>query len=462
MGVSGRHTFDTAPPPAAPSPAAERPTRRRFVAGVAAAGGVLAAACEAPGGGAMDARQGAKPVKIIWAIWKGPTLLEAQRDGALLYRQKHAHVSFELVPFDSQQENITPWLGGSGPHIAMNWGTPMIDTARQGLYTILDPYIKRDGRAIPLNDYIEFQLKAQQVPGMGQYGLPMYIAVYALLYNKQLFQRKGAALPDEGWDWQKYADASAKVNDQGTGVWGGLNVGTRFGATKIFQNGGDVIDQRDDRKAAFTTPAGLEALQWIHDRLWKDRSWAHTTEPRNAGFKDRFAMLTGGKLAMTEECASWAIGDVVKDNPNAVAEWDLAVLPRGKQRVSRASIDAWTIWKGAPDQDAVWEFMKFLQSVDWLDIQARMAGYQHPRVSMQDQYLEVVRKGIPAVSAKNLHAFTHPVKNRYARPDPIFRKDGDAWRIWGEAWDASIVRNEQPVAAAFGDAARRIEAAMAQ
>src|ERR671923_1777115 len=184
MGGSGRHTFDPAPPPAAPSPAAERPTRRRFVAGVAAAGGVLAAACEAPGGGAMDARQGAKPVKIIWAIWKGPTLLEAQRDGALLYRQKHAHVSFELVPFDSQQENITPWLGGSGPHIAMNWGTPMIDTARQGLYTILDPYIKRDGRAIPLGDYIEFQLKAQQVQGMGQYALPMYIAVYALLYHK--------------------------------------------------------------------------------------------------------------------------------------------------------------------------------------------------------------------------------------------------------------------------------------
>ena len=71
-----------------------------------------------------------------------------------------------------------------------------------------------------------------------------------------------------------------------------------------------------------------------------------------------------------------------------------------------------------------------------------------------------MNKGIPVVANKNLQALTHPVKNRYARPDPIFRKDGDAWRIWGEAWDASIGKNEQPVSSAFTDAARRIDAAM--
>ena len=437
------------------------PTTRRGMLRIGwGAWGVLGAACAGQGTTGSETRSAA-PVKLIWAIWKGPTLLEAQQEGAELYRTKNPHVTFELVPFDAQQENITPWLGGAGPHIAMNWGTPMIDTARQGLYTVLDPYIKRDGRAVPTNDYIEFQLKAQQIQGLGQYALPMYIAVYALLYNKQLFQRKGVATPDDNWDWTRYAEQSARLTDANAGVFGGLSFGNRFGATKVLQNGGEVVSAADDRRSAFNTPAGLEALQWVHDRLWKDRSWGHTTAPRDGGFKDRFAMVAGGKLAMNEEMASWAIGDIVKDNPNAVADWELAPLPRGKQRASRASIDAWTIWKGAPDQDAVWAFMKFLQSTEWLDIQARKAGYQHPRVSMQDQYLEVLKRGIPLVAGKNLQALTHPVKNRYARPDPIFRKDGDAWRIWGEAWDAAILRNEQTVAAAFGDAARRIDAAMA-
>jgi ABC-type glycerol-3-phosphate transport system substrate-binding protein len=434
-------------------------TRRDALWAGLGAGGVLGAACAAPETPAGQSR-GAAPVKLIWAIWKGPTLLEAQQEGADLYRKRYPHVSFELVPFDAQQENITPWLGGAGPHIAMNWGTPMVDTARQGMYTILDPYIKRDAKAIPLGDYIEFQLKAQQVPGLGQYALPMYIAVYALLVNKQLFQKKSVAPPDDTWDWQRYAEAAVKLTDQSQGVWGSLLFSSRFGATKILANGGEVVSPTDDRKSAFATPAGLEALQWIYDRLWKDRSWAQANMVKDTGFADRFAMLTGGKLAMTEDMASWAVGDTVKANPAAVADWEVAPLPKAKQRASRASIDAWTIWKGAPDQDAVWEFMKFLQSTDWLDIQAQKAGYQHPRVSMQDRYLEVMKKGIPSVAGKNLTALTHPVKNRYARPDPIFRKDGDAWKIWGEAWDASLVRNEQTVAAAFGDAARRIDAAM--
>ena len=435
-------------------------SRRRVVAGGAALGGSLLAACAAPGGDAGAPSQSARPAKIIWAIWKGPTLLEAQREGAELYSKQNPHVTFELVPFDTQQENITPWLGGAGPHIAMNWGPSMIDTARQGMYTVLDPYLKRDAKAVPLGDYIEFQLKAQQVPGLGQYGLPMYIAVPALLYNKAIFQRKSVPFPDDTWDWQKYADASARLVDSSQSSWGGLASGSRSGATKIAQNGGEVVNAADDRKPAFTSPAALEALQWLHDRLWKDRSWGQLSAFREGGFKDRYAMLTGGKLAMNEDMASWAIGDVVRDRPDAVADWDLALIPRGKQRVSGASIDAWTIWKGAPDQDAVWEFLKFLQTSEWLDLQAQKAGYQHPRVSLQDRYIEVLKKGVPAVAGKNLQALTHPVRNRYARPDPTFRKDGDAWRIWGEAWDASIVRNEQPVATAFTDAARRIEAAM--
>lgn len=434
-------------------------SRRGAMVAAVGVGGSVAAACAAPGG-ASGPSQSAKPVKILWAIWNGPTLLEAQKAGADLYRQKAPHVTLELLTFNEPQDNVTQWLAGTGPHLAMNYGSQMIDTARQGMYTVLDPYIKQSARAIPLDDYIQFQLKAQQVQGMGQFALPMYVAVYALLYNKTLFQKKGLAPPDDTWDWQKYAESSARLADRDQNVWGALLFGTRFGGTKIVQNGGEVVSPSDDRRATFAQPAGLEALQWIHDRLWKDRAWAQPGAFREGVFKDRFAMLTAGKLAMTEEMASWAIGDVVKGNPDQVNDWDIAPLPRGKQRTSRASIDAWTIWRGAPEQDAVWEFMKFLQTEDWLDIQTQKAGYQPPRVSLQDRYVAVLKKAIPQLAIKNLAALTHPVKNKYARPDGIFRKDGEAWKIFGEAWDASIGKNDQGVTPAFADAARRVDAAM--
>jgi ABC-type glycerol-3-phosphate transport system substrate-binding protein len=329
------------------------------------------------------------------------------------------------------------------------------------MYTRLDPLIKADSKLLPLQDYVEFQLNTHQSPQAGRFALPMFLPVYALMYHKPTFQRKGVPFPDANWDWAKYTDALVKLTDTSQGLWGGVLVRNRFGATKIYQNGGEVVDPKDDRKAAFASPAALEALQWIHDRLWKDRTWAQSTEPRAQGHKDAKNMLAVGKAAMWEEGVSWEIGDLLKDPPGAAADWDFVPLPRSKQRASRTAIDAWMIWKGTREPDLSWELMKFLQSADWLDLQARLAGYQHPRLSMQERYLDVVKKRWPELASKNLQAFSHAVTNRYARPDPIFRRDVEAWTIFGEAWTASMVRNEQSVAAAFQDAARRIDAELA-
>jgi multiple sugar transport system substrate-binding protein len=396
-------------------------------------------------------------VTISWAIWSGPTWVEAQAEGARLFQTKHPNVTVETVGFKSQDENITKWVGGSGPHVAMAWETTLIDTGRQGMYLPLDPYIKRDAKAVPVQDYVEFQLKAHQWQGVGQFALPMYIASQALWYNKTLFQTKGVALPDDTWDWTKYQDALVKLTARDQGVWGGFEPSAwEVGTMKILANGGQVVDPNDDRKAAFTSGPALDALQWVHDRLWRDRTMILGADARTAGHKDGFAMLAAGKAATWEQL-SWAPGDFARDYPDGVKDVDFALVPKAKQRTTFASIDAWAIWKGAPEVEAAWELMKFLQTPEWLDLQARMAGIQHPRISMQDQYVEVMKKGIPALSGKNLQAFTHPVRNRYARPGPIFRQQKDSWQAFTDAWNATMRRNEQPVADAFRDAARRIE-----
>lgn len=373
-----------------------------------------------------------------------------------LVRAKFPTITLEAQGFRNMNQNITQWVGGSGPHVAMGWDTQLVETGRQGMYVALDSYIKRDGRAVPLQDYVDFQLQAQRAPGVGQFGLPMHCATYALLYNKAVLQRKGVLLPDDSWDWRRYQEALVKLTERDGDVWGGGTIVNKYGMMKVFQNGGEVVDPKDDGKAAFASPAGLEALQWVHDRLWRDRSWANT-EGLQRGYTAGLKALAAGQIATYEDWASWALGDFVKEQPDAVRDWDMAPWPKGKQRVSRASIDAWSIWKGAPNADAAWELVKFLQTSEWLDIQARLAGYQHPRVSMQDHYVELLRREFPTLAGKNLQAFAHPIKNRYARPDAIFRKNAEAWKIIQETWQATMHRNEVPVSDAFRDAARRIE-----
>jgi multiple sugar transport system substrate-binding protein len=434
-----------------------RPTRRAVLAAAAGLAGVMAAACT-PGGGGAGPSKFTRQVTLEWAVWQGPTLLDAARQGIRIFTEKHPALTINLVSFNSQDENTTKWLAGTGPHVAMTWSTTLVDFGRRGQFLSLDQYLKRDSRAVSTTDYADYHLKAIQWQGVGQFALPMYSNLYGLYYNKKVFQQKGVALPDDTWDWRKYQDAMLRLTDKAQGVWGALDQGISLGANKVLQNDANMVDPKDDRKAAFTSPGALEALQWTHDRLWRDRTMAQTADRNAAGFNSPFAMLAAGKVAMIEQ-GSYAPADFARDFPDAVNDWDIALLPQGKKRVSNVAIDSWTIQKTAPPEEA-WEFLKFLQSTEWLDVQAGVASYQHPRISMQDRYVEVIKKNRPALAGKNLQAFAHPLKNRYARPREIFRKDADAWRIIGEAWAATMTRNEQQVTPAFQDAARLVDAAM--
>jgi multiple sugar transport system substrate-binding protein len=433
-------------------------SRRRVLGSAAAVAGALAAACGA--GGTPDTSKSAKPVKLTWAIYDDPPYLEAQKEGAKRYTEKHPNVSFEFSAFTDNAKLITEWLAGAGSHVAMNYGTPLIESGRQGLVISLDKYLKTSAKEIPLDDFVSFQLEATQWPSVGRFGLPMYINAYTLFYNKSLFQKKGIAPPDNNWDWQKYADGLAKVTDKDQGIWGGVITNTQLGMTKVHQNMADIIDPKDDKRCTVASLGALEALQWIHDRLWKVGGWGQSGVVAAGGFRNTLAMLAGGKLA-TIETGSGSLGTMAKGFPDAQTDWDIAPLPKGKQRAARASIDSWTIAKVTPDPDSAWEFMKYLQNTEWIDILATLGGAQPARISLQDRFVDLMKKSIPSLATKNVAALTAPLKEKYARPQAIFRKDDDAWKVIREAWDTTMVKNEQPVTDAFRDAERRVNAVLA-
>lgn len=432
-------------------------SRRRALGGAAAGmAGWLTASCGAPGS-AGDASKSAKPVKLIWAIYNDSTYLDAQQQGAARYTEKHPNVSFDFTSFDDNAKLTTEWLAGAGSHVAMNYGTPLIESGRQGLVISLDKYLRTSAKELPLDDFVPFQLEATQWPSVGRFGLPMYINAYTLFFNKTLFQKKGIAPPDTTWDWAKYADGLARVTDKDNGIWGGVITNTQLGMTKVHQNMADIVDPKDDKKCTVASPGALEALQWIYDRLWKVGGWGQAGVLAAGGFKNTLGMLAGGKLA-TIETGSGSLGSMAKGFPDAQNDWDIAPLPKGKQRAARASIDSWTIAKVTPDQDAAWEFMKYLQTTDWIEMFATVAGAQPARISMQDRFVELMKKSVPSLANKNVAALTAPLKEKYARPQAIFRKDDEAWKVIREAWDTTMVRNEQPVATTFADAERRVNA----
>jgi multiple sugar transport system substrate-binding protein len=421
------------------------------------------AATASPAASAPANAKGA--VTIQWATRTVQAWKDIWPAAVKLYQQQQPGVTVQLVgPKDSDlSAYLVAWAGGSGPDVAAMWGTNLVNAGRKGQLLIQDSYIARD--KFPVDDYISYQLKAMQWQGH-QFSLPMYINVYPLYYNKQLFQQKGIAVPDSTWTWQTYQDMLLKFTDKAAGTYGApIFQDWGPGYAKAYAAGGSLEDTTDPTKVGWAAQPSLDAFQWIYDRVWKDGSVVieGTDAWKALGVKDRAQGFTAGKLAMMEE-GSANPKQLADSYPQQVPDWDLAVLPKGPaKRAASGSIDAWALWSQTRNPDAVWEFNKFLQGSDYLDLQCTLGAMQHPRSSMQDRYVSLMKKTFPAMADKNLEAFADIVRNKYAYPNGgIFAQDDQCWTIFFDAYTKSIMKNQQDVKTAFEAAATQAEGVLAK
>jgi ABC-type glycerol-3-phosphate transport system substrate-binding protein len=338
-------------------------------------------------------------------------------------------------------------------------GAAWRERARQGQFLALDPLIKRDLKAQQLSDYVEAQYKVYSYPGVGQFALPMYMATFALFYNKGVFRERGVAPPDDTWDWTKWQDAMQRltVRPDAFGAW--LLTFSRSRANMlVLQNGGHFVDPKDDTVCVADQPACIDALQWLNDRYWRDHTAMQQGDAQAAGGTSDTTLeqlFSTGKVAMFMH-GSFRLAPLTFEVQPGV-EWDCTVLPKGKvKRSSRASTDGWGIWKGSKNPDDAWDFLKWLQGDEWYDIMMGTVGLTPARVSQVDKWTQAIVREYPALAGKNLRAFTDPIKQRWAEPEEFFRVHKDAADILDAAFTDSVRDNKTSVAAAMKEAAKRI------
>src|SRR4029453_9422677 len=95
------------------------------------------------------------------------------------------------------------WLAGTGPDVSGSCCNTLPDWGRQGVLLDLDPLIKRDGKQVPLSDYVAAQLDVWKTPERGQFALPMYMGIFGLFYSRPFFQSKGAPSPADAGTWHR-------------------------------------------------------------------------------------------------------------------------------------------------------------------------------------------------------------------------------------------------------------------
>jgi multiple sugar transport system substrate-binding protein len=351
------------------------------------------------------------------------------------------------------------FAGGTAPDLFSHCCFTGPVLGQQGLLASLDPLLKRDGKEVPLADFIPALMEYWSTPKLGHFALPQSAFTMGLYYNRTIFRRKGIAYPDETWDWNRLRDVMVQLNDPGQKQWGYYH-NPEFVRMGIFmrQNGGHEVDPKDNARAVFDSPQSLGALQWLHDRMWKDGAMAKAADVSALGVPAPNNALAQGNLALLME-GSWQVSAIMTSAPELADQWDVTVLPKGPvQRDTHASTDGWSIPGASRLPEQAWLLLKFLQTDTWLEPAIAVAGYQPARKSQLGQFATLMKKQYPGLADKNIASLTDGQLKDYSHPNELWKRHPDSAQVFADTMATVFTRNEQPVSDAFRAAAQQINA----
>lgn len=185
-----------------------------------------------------------------------------------------------------------------------------------------------------------------------QYGLPESFSNVVLFYNKDLFEEAGVEEPTADWTWEDERAAAAELTDKAKGVFGDYQPVSFHEYYKVLaQAGGDFLTE-DRSAAAFNSPEGEEAAQWLVDKI----GTTMPTEKDGVGTPDYDSgLFKEGKLAMWHT-GIWMFGAMA----DAPFEWDIAVEPGNAQDASAMFTNGVAVSAASPNVEAAQAWVEFL------------------------------------------------------------------------------------------------------
>lgn len=285
---------------------------------------------------------------------------------ALINRFEKTHpkikIELQIAPHIRVFDKLMISTAGGRPpdvtRVSSMWFHPC---AAKELFADLGPFVKRD-ESFDISDFYP-----QAIEGWGRhkgrlYALPTDIDVYAMYYNKNMFDKAGLPYPNWSWDWDKYLEVSKKLTKDTTGNGRPDQWGTStdlFWQSYIFQNGGELVSG-DLKRCMLTEPAAYEALQWESDLINKYHVSPNAEDSAEIGAAKLFMM---GKIGMYIS-GSWIAELEFKDKLKGFT-YDVAPLPKGKERVTFIGGGAYAIMSRSRHKDEAWEFLKWMTGPEY-------------------------------------------------------------------------------------------------
>jgi len=352
-------------------------------------------------------------VHLRMTMWGKQDELPFYNNSLKVFYKTHPNirVTVEIIPWSRMFDKLLiSTAGGRVPDVSRVDSTYFTPCAAKGLLECLDPYITND-QEFDINDFYREALVGWGMYDGKIYGLPSDVDIYAMYYNKTMFDKYGVPYPDETWDWEKYLWAAKKLSKDLDGdgkleQWGCVPDG--WWEDFIWQNGGDILT-RDNKRCILDQPAAYEALQWMSELRTK-----HHVAPTPADAADVGAMkmFTNGQIGMLVS-GSWAAALYLNKEIKGAFDYDAAPIPKGKRRASFMGGAAFSILSRSKHKKEAWELVKFMTSPTFQGYYAKTQQIIPSRRSVAESGAYLYLKDKP----RNKQVFIDAIRYGYVVPN---------------------------------------------
>lgn len=315
----------------------------RFVALIAALTMLLAACGGEADAPTDDSTDGAPSGELTFMVAEYSPATKPFWDAQVASFQEEypdATVTLEVVGWQQMHDTTAQRIAAGNLPDLVNTATIWLpewvesDAIRTVDDTILSAELKEDFIPAVLTKGAEYEGEL--------WGLPIAAAARAMFVNIEMLAEAGVDAPST---WDDLAAATAAVHDA-TGEFGyafdakGVQAFRYFGFF-LWNNGGDFFD--DAGKAAFNSPEGVEALQFLVDLAGTDA----VPDPTGTALEDIQPLFTAGRLAMMID-GNFFVAQINENSPDL----DYSVIPvptnGGADQVTWGVTDTLVISKEAP------------------------------------------------------------------------------------------------------------------
>jgi ABC-type glycerol-3-phosphate transport system substrate-binding protein len=224
--------------------------------------------------------------------------------------------------------------------------------------------------------------------------------------------------------------------------------------------GGAFVSHDAPTECLMDTPESQEALEWLRQRYWEDRTWA---EPLLTNQSWGGSVFTQGFAAMIEDGGpyyTWrrdtlGVFDIDFMHPPTGPSDFYGLSPEG--RTSYMVTDGYGQWSGGRYLDAAWEVMRYLAGPINQEIRMRNVGRMAVRTSVMQHYKEAMIEMEPSMADMNLDVVLEAFEMGYGRDDERFLCQAEAEEIINPLLEKIFIVGDSPVSI-MADACPDVEA----